>query len=229
MCRLSILSLAISVVLGAGSSAVSVAWDLKGSVRYESSDGRSLAVAAELPNTLIVFHSDAAPRTQAQHSTTDVVMVRKQFTPRVTAVEVGGQVRFPNQDPILHNAFSLSPGNEFDLGLYRGSDGETVDMTEPGLVRVYCNVHQDMVAYVWVLDSSFWTRPTADGRFELEGLPEGSGELTVWHERAEPVVKRLSAPPAEVFDVVLTLSKQRVPRHANKFGKRYTNRQERGY
>lgn len=154
----------------------------------------------------------------------EMVTVRKQFLPRVLAVQAGSTIRFPNEDPILHNVFSLSPGNRFDLGLYRQGEGKEHTFAEPGLVRVFCNVHHDMVAYIMVLDTPYYTAPGRDGRFRLFGLPEVPGTITVWHERSEPWSQTLRLPHATPLTVQLEASKPEVPKHLNKLGKPYKRR-----
>src|SRR5437899_663487 len=69
----------------------------------------------------------------------------KKFHPRLLAVPVGDAVAFPNQDPIFHNVFSVSGENRFDLGLYRRGKSKEKTFEKPGLVRVYCNIHPQMV------------------------------------------------------------------------------------
>lgn len=68
-------------------------------------------------------------------------------------VPAGSTVRFPNQDSILHNVFSVSRANRFDLGLYRRGEGKSATFRQPGVVRVFCNVHHSMVAYVVVVET----------------------------------------------------------------------------
>src|SRR5688572_2571740 len=74
----------------------------------------------------------------------------KRFDPHVLAVPQGTAVSFPNVDSIYHNVFSLSPGNAFDLGLYRKGAARTTTVRTPGLVHVYCNIHPEMAAYIVV-------------------------------------------------------------------------------
>lgn len=153
----------------------------------------------------------------------EMATVRKTFTPRMLVVPVGSQVRFPNQDPILHNAFSVSPGNAFDLGLVGKGDGKTITFKEPGLVRVFCNVHQQMAGYVLVLDTPYSVHPDARGAFTLAGLPVGPGTLSVWHERGELTTQQVTLPLRAPVALSLPVSKARVPRHLNKFGKAYSS------
>jgi len=147
--------------------------------------------------------------------------LRKQFAPNALAIVAGASVEFPNGDPILHNAFSTSAGNEFDAGLYGQGEKEVVQFKRPGLVRVYCNVHHSMMAHILVLDSPFFAKPDMQGRFALKNLPTGDGELFIWHERATLWRKAVTVDKNLQFVVDLNLSKRRIPPHLNKFGKPY--------
>ena len=134
---------------------------------------------------------------------------------------MGSKVRFP-PGSILHNAFSVSGGNAFDVGLYGRGAGKAVAFEEPGLVRVFCNVHQQMAAYVLVVDTPYSTAPDKKGTFSLAGLPAGAGTLSVWHERGELASQAVTLPAAAPLRLSLAVSKPRVPRHLNKFGKAYS-------
>lgn len=146
---------------------------------------------------------------------------RKTFVPRVLPVPVGASVRFPNKDPILHNVFSTAKEASFDLGLYGRSDGESYRFDQPGVIRVYCNVHHAMVAHVLVMDTPFFTKPDAQGRFRLSNVPAGAGELFVWHERSQLWRQALPAGADAEVKVALELSRRRVPPHLNKAGQPY--------
>jgi hypothetical protein len=146
---------------------------------------------------------------------------QKQFLPRVLVVPRGARVRFPNQDPILHNVFSVSPGNPFDLGLYREGPGKEQKLDKPGLVRVFCNVHHSMVAYILVLDTPYYAQPGPDGAFTLTGLPKGPGRLTVWHEQADPWTIDLTLPKPGPVAARVEVVRPRIPPHLNKTGQSY--------
>lgn len=152
----------------------------------------------------------------------DMATVRKQFHPQVLVVPVGSTVRFPNQDPILHNVFSVSGGNAFDLGLVGAGQGKQALFKEAGVVRVFCNVHHAMFAHVVVVATPFYAQPDARGGFRLEGLPAGPGTLHFWHERGEPQSRRVTLPLAAPLELELVVDKPRVPPHKNKFGKSYS-------
>jgi plastocyanin len=183
-------------------------------------DGKPLR-AEEAAEAVVYFRpikvgSLTAPSTEYVMST-----LRKQFAPRILPIVVGSVVRFPNQDTILHNAFSTSKDNAFDVGLYSNGEGKQVTFSQPGYVRVYCNVHHSMVGHVLVLDTPYFTRPGKDGHFALTDLPAERGDLVVWHDRAKPW--HIKAVPGETAatDIVLDLNLRRIPQHMNKFGKPY--------
>ncbi|HEY0783649.1 MAG TPA: hypothetical protein VGE98_14410, partial [Thermoanaerobaculia bacterium] len=121
---------------------------------------------------------------------------------------------------ILHNVFSVSPGNAFDLGLYREGAGKEVRFDHAGVAHVYCNVHHGMVAHVLVLDTPYFTYPAEDGSFVLTGLPKGPGTLTIWHEKTDPWTRQIELPAQAVaarIEVVLL----QLPPHLNKSGESY--------
>jgi hypothetical protein len=150
-------------------------------------------------------------------------MQDKAFSPRVVVVPVGGTVEFPNQDRIFHNVFSVSGDNRFDLDLYKKPKSGAWTFRHPGLVRVYCNIHPQMSAYVVVRDNPFWVRPATSGEFEIADVPAGTWVLKAWHERAGEPSRTVSVSESATVDLALTLdaSKWKRAPHKNKFGKDY--------
>lgn len=173
------------------------------------------------PTSSVVYFEPADGARQPAPGRFAIETRNKEFDPRVLAVSRGSRVRFPNRDPILHNVFSVSRGNVFDLGLVGEGPGEETTFEQPGVVRIFCNVHHGMIAYVVVLDTPHFTIPDADGRFRLVGLPAGRGRLTVWHEQAQAASLDLNLPLPRPLEVELEISRPRVPRHLNKLGKPY--------
>jgi plastocyanin len=206
------------LALAAGSSAG--AHDITGTVAMVGADGKALT-GEQLTSVVVSFEPKTRVTPKLPASPFVMATKGKEFEPRVLAVPRGATVAFPNQDPILHNVFSLSPGNRFDLGLYRKGPGKSMAFKEPGLVRVYCNVHQSMVAYILVLDTPYFASPDAQGRFTVSGPVPGPGTLTVWYERSEPFTQTLTVPSAPVV-AKLVVNKPRVPAHVNKLGKAYS-------
>lgn len=126
------------------------------------------------------------------------------FVPRVVAVARGGDVDFPNHDPIYHNVFSLSPTRRFDLGKYRQGHSKAVRFDRAGVVKVYCDIHAEMEAFVLVLSNHAFAAPGSDGSFELPDLPAGRYELRVWHPDLQEIARTVQVP--EQGEVRLELS-----------------------
>lgn len=190
-------------------------------------EGRPL-LTQEAVDTVVYFRPDRSARTAP--AAEYVMRTRgKQFDPQVLVVPVGATVRFPNTDPILHNVFSATGRNAFDLGTYGRGEGRTRRFEQAGLVRVYCNVHHQMAGYILVLDTPYVARPDAQGSYRL-GLPDdASGELFAWHPRG-PLWRRKITRGSDIPDEIrIALDRPRVPPHANKYGRPYERHGARGY
>lgn len=116
----------------------------------------------------------------------------KSFAPHVTAVPVGSTVSFPNYDPIFHNVFSLSKSKAFDLGLYKSGETREVKLDKPGIIRLGCNLHAAMSAYLIVVDAPSYVVVDGDGKFSFKSLAPGKYKVQAWNERSgEPMTSEV--------------------------------------
>jgi plastocyanin len=144
---------------------------------------RSAATAAD---AVIVFDPlDAAPA--PSHETAIIDQVNKIFVPRVSVVRAGTAITFPNSDHIRHQVYSFSSAKTFTLKLYAGSPHTAVVFDQTGLVVLGCNIHDNMVAYVGVVDSPYFAKLTDSGTTTLN-LPAGRYRLRAWHPNAVAAV-----------------------------------------
>lgn len=104
----------------------------------------------------------------------------RQFVPRVSVLQRGTIVLFPNSDNVRHHVYSFSPAKTFDLRLYAGTTAEPVTFDQAGLVVLGCNIHDSMIAYVAVVDTPYFGRTDATGSVQVT-LPAGSYRLRLWH------------------------------------------------
>lgn len=120
--------------------------------------------------------------------------INEQFVPRVLAMTTGTTVDFPNSDRIYHNVFSLSKPRTFDLGRYAAGTSRAVRFDRPGIVRVFCDIHSHMSAWILVFNHPFFATTDDDARYAIPNVPPGSYSLVVWHETLRGETRRIVVP-----------------------------------
>ncbi len=129
----------------------------------------------------------------------------ERFVPHVLAVMVGTWVDFPNSDSTYHNVFSLSRAKRFDLGRYAAGKSKGVRMDRPGVVRVFCDIHSHMNAFVLVFNHPFFDVTDDDGRFELPALPAGTYTVVGWYEGEPRISRPVVVPPGGWAEIDLVV------------------------
>ncbi|HEX4421576.1 MAG TPA: hypothetical protein VH165_26855 [Kofleriaceae bacterium] len=129
----------------------------------------------------------------------------KQFSPHVLAVPPGSTVAFPNFDGIYHNVFSISPTKKFDVGLYKDGDTRELKFEKPGIVRLGCNIHAKMSAYILVVDAPNYVVVDGAKDFTFRVLTPGKYKVRAWSEHsAAPTESEIVIKPGAntmTFDV----------------------------
>jgi plastocyanin len=144
--------------------------------------GTVTSATGPVADAVVMIDGPSLPATdRAQHAVVDQRGVR--FVPHVVAVPVGTTVDFPNHDPVLHNVFSASPAKKFDLGMYDRGETKSVTFDAPGVVRIGCNAHANMEAFVVVHTNPYVAVSDPNGSYTVAGVPDGSYQLRVWHEK----------------------------------------------
>jgi plastocyanin len=115
----------------------------------------------------------------------------REFAPHVLAVPVGSTVTFPNFDSIFHNVFSRSDASMFDLGLYKGGEARDVKFEREGIVRLGCNLHANMSAYVIVVAAPHYAITGDDGSFTFKSLDPGKYTLKAWSEKSKAPITQV--------------------------------------
>lgn len=172
----------------------------------------------------------AAPRpVPSSPKQTRMLQRDRTFMPNVLAIEVGTAIDFPNDDPIFHNVFSNYSGQVFDLQLYAPETSRRVVFRRPGMVHVFCNIHEEMSAVIAVLATPYFAVTGPDGRFEIRA-PADEYRLQLWHERSPPDVvaqlhRQLTLREENVGlpEIRIEVSRTVVP-HTNKYGHAYARR-----
>lgn len=127
------------------------------------------------------------------------------FVPGAVVTQVGGVVEFPNQDPFFHNVFSYSSAQRFDLGRYPQGESKSVTFDQPGIVSVFCEVHDFMRGAVVVTENPYHAVLGDDGTFRLRGVPAGEHTLAIWHPDHRPLERTVTVPAGGTYRIEVEL------------------------
>jgi plastocyanin len=123
------------------------------------------------------------------------------FAPHVLAVRVGTVVDFPNNDRVFHNVFSFRDGKRFDLGMYPVGTVRQVRFDQPGLSRIFCNIHPQMGAYVVVVDTPYFATADRDGAFSIADVPPGTYTYRAWRPGGPTLTGTIAAGSAAALAI----------------------------
>jgi plastocyanin len=104
------------------------------------------------------------------------------FVPYVLPITVGTTVSFPNSDRMYHNVFSFSKPKRFDLGRYEKGRSKSIRFDRPGVVRVFCEIHSHMSAYILVFAHRFFAATDGEGRYRIDNVPAGAYMVRAWND-----------------------------------------------
>jgi plastocyanin len=184
---------ALAVALLAASAPLCAA-DLEASVLDDAGHGVAGIVLIAEPQFELATAKHSAPRTvimDQQH---------KQFVPNILVIQTGTAVDFPNSDQIEHQVYSFSPTKPFQLSLYAGHKYPPIVFDKAGLVVVGCNIHDQMIGYLYVTDSPYFGRSDGAGHWQLHDVPPGSYRIIAWHPRMQESVGPLLQQSISVAD-----------------------------
>jgi plastocyanin len=115
-----------------------------------------------------------------EHAAAIMDQLHMAFVPQVLVVAVGSDVTFPNNDTVSHQVYSFSAAKRFQLPLYKGAPHPPVNFDQPGLVVLGCNIHDQMVGYIYVTDAPYFGETDAQGTLRWSNLPPGRYSVTFW-------------------------------------------------
>jgi plastocyanin len=145
-----------------------------------------------------VVYLESAPRGAFEER--DPVRLRmdqrnETFVPHILAVTTGTVIDFPNNDSTYHNVFSLSKTKRFDLGRYARGHSKSVRFDRPGIVRVFCDIHSHMSAFVLVFGHRYFAVTDEAGAYRIANIPPGTYTVAAWHEGDVRDTRSLVIPP----------------------------------
>jgi plastocyanin len=202
---------------------------VSGRVELRDSQDSAVSTKKDFGGVVISLSPAGVETVKLESGRARMVQKNKTFTPHVLAVTTGTVVDFPNFDPIFHSAFSNYNGQVFDLGLYPPGSTRSVRFSRPGIVRIFCNIHDQMSAIIVVLSSPWFDVTKQDGTFRIPDVPPGEYRVNVFHERAIPTtldaatkVISVGADPVTLPAIAISESGYLAIPHKNKYGREYT-------
>jgi plastocyanin len=186
-----ICTIAAAAILSVGAAGAD-GLDVKGTARTGTRPASNAVVWLEAPN------APGSPQTQK------VVLHQRSltFAPHVLAVRVGTTVDFPNEDRVFHNVFSFHDGKVFDLGIYPVGSLKRVVFSEPGVSRVFCNIHPHMAGYVVAVDSPYFSAVDQGGAFTIRAVSPGTYTYRAWRPGGPILSGSVVIQAASVLDIV---------------------------
>ncbi|OYY48400.1 MAG: methylamine utilization protein [Methylophilales bacterium 28-44-11] len=144
------------------------------SVEVQDSTGKKLTDA-------VVYLENSKTAGKVSDTTIDVEQKGRQFNPLVSVVQAGASINFPNRDKVRHHVYSFSPAKKFELKLYSGVPTKPVLFDKPGTVVLGCNIHDNMLAFIHIVETPYFAKTNASGVATFSQILEDSYELKVWH------------------------------------------------
>lgn len=139
-----------------------------------------------LENAVIALHTVNQSVSTVENATSPIAIMdqkNKAYDPYVLAIKVGTNVSFPNSDDTRHHVYSFSKPKPFQLPLYQGKSAAPVLFDKPGVVVLGCNIHDSMLAYIYITDSPYFGKTDSKGTMRLKDIPTGEYVVKAWHPK----------------------------------------------
>jgi plastocyanin len=174
-----------------------------------SVSGKARVAGKESAANIVVYLEGVRGTFKLPEKRPEVNHINLQFEPPVSAILKGATMDFPNSDSVFHSAFSISPSNPFDLGLYQKGREKFVLFKNPGVVELFCHIHSHMHGFVLVLDNPYFSVTNAGGEFDLANIPDGDYTIKAWANPTTVMTKTVSVAGNRTVNMDFTLTASR--------------------
>ena len=155
----------------------------EGALEVRVADARGTPVADAIVSIRPRGGGDMPPPEPARHT---IDQKNLAFVPSLEVFHPGDEVVFRNSDATRHHVYSFSPAAKFEFVLAPRDSSPPLRLERTGVVAVGCNIHDSMIAWLYVTDAPWTARTGADGRARFDGLPPGDYEVRAWQPRLRP-------------------------------------------
>lgn len=155
-------------------------------VQVNDADGKPLTDAA-------VYAEPVSPQPSTRPRPAEIQQKARKFMPLMTVIQVGSEISFPNNDTVRHHVYSFSPTKPFELKLYSGTPGTPILFDKPGTVVIGCNIHDQMVSYIQVVNTPHFGKSDETGKVRIADLAPGKYRIRAWHHQLAPAALPVEA------------------------------------
>jgi|SRR5665213_1004162 len=167
-------------IFSAFAAVAAVAWGsaLAATVTVDVTDTSGMPA----PNAVVSLAPESTTAMPAHAPQRSIIDQRHEtFLPLVVAVRRGGEVVFTNNDVTRHQVYSFSPIKQFQFVIDQGHVSQPVIFDKSGVAAIGCNIHDSMVAFVYVADAPFAVVTDAKGHAAIPDVPDGAYRAQIWH------------------------------------------------
>jgi len=198
------LSSAVLVVLGMLLTVPANAGGISGKIRLANVSGTAANQASGDKENVVIWlegtHDSRPPETPIRISQRNL-----QFSPEFVVAVKGQKIEMPNDDDVVHNVYSFTGASQFNLGLYGKGEVRVVTLEQTGIVDVFCSIHHQMHARVFVVPTKYFASSIPGHSFTLSDVPPGKYVLKAWHQRSRMMEKTIVVPGSGSVTADITL------------------------
>lgn len=193
-------------LLGALFPTFTYAGSVTGKIKLANVAGSAHAsVPGEKEN--VVIWLEGQEESQVPDTPVKISQKNLQFAPDFVVVMKGQKVDMPNDDDVAHNVYSFNGANQFNLGIYPKGENRSVSFEKTGIVDVFCSIHRQMHARVFVVPTRYFVTSLPGQAFSIQDVPPGRYVLKAWHERSRMVERSIVVPKAGAVTENLVLDR----------------------
>ena len=134
-------------------------------------------------NVVIYLEEISPKKNYPPGKTTSLNQKNAEFIPKVLPILKGTTVTFRNDDDMYHNVFSLSEVKKFNIGRRPKGENVPVVFDKAGEVRVFCDIHSQMSAFILVLENPYFIKPNDQGDYIIHDVPAGTYRIKIFHPK----------------------------------------------
>ena len=133
-------------------------------------------------NAVVWLSGRGAKKLKSQPGEFNFDQKKCQYTPHVVVMAKDSTLEIHSSDPINHNIHTYSFENDPMNLMFMPGQEHSQEFEETEVVKVSCDLHSWMEAWVVVTPNSYSALTPKQGTFEIKDVPPGKYTLNIWHE-----------------------------------------------